>query len=248
MTGIYVSPHFGNYGAEKSLISLMKGVKKYGITPILIIPCEGSICKLLLENQIQYYVMPYKNWINVGKGTRIFIGIIKYFINEFYAIKGRQLFKDQSILYVHSNSIVTSFGEQLSRKLNVKCFQHIREFGDLDFNMSYDLGEKKSMKYIRRSANKIICISKAVQCRYSKWFGSDQCCLVYNGVAFSNEAVQNKEEKIGFKIVLVGRLSEEKGQIDLLAAAKILIDQQIFNFHIDLYGDGEDRDVLKKYL
>ena len=41
MTAIFISPHIGQYGAERSMIAIMKSLKQSGIIPVVIIPKEG---------------------------------------------------------------------------------------------------------------------------------------------------------------------------------------------------------------
>jgi len=49
-----------------------------------------------------------------------------------------------------------------------------------------------------------------------------------------------------YKLLYLGRIELAKGSYDLIAAAKMLIDQGIHNFSIDMVGDGADATAIKK--
>ena len=140
MTAIFISPHIGQYGAERSMIAIMKSLKQSGIIPVVIIPKEGLICDILKKEQIKYIVCPFKNWINIGKGNQVLKGYVKFGINWIFAWRIKHLIHGHKVLFVHTNSIITSFGAQVANLLQVPHIQHIREFGDKDFNMCFDLG------------------------------------------------------------------------------------------------------------
>ena len=137
---VFVSPHVDHYGAEKSMMTYVKYIKKQGITPILILPWYGSLVEELKEENIEYCIFRYLLWINEKKKL---IGIIKYILNYFCAIYIFMWLKKKKYApcLVHTNSITTPFGVQLSKILRTPHIQHIREFGTLDFDMKFNFSD-----------------------------------------------------------------------------------------------------------
>lgn len=244
---LFISPHFGRFGAEKSLIALITALKKEGNRVILVIPREGQITDLLNENDIEYIVSKFYNWINVRKGSRIIIGLGKFIYNRFQSYKLKTLLKTINFVpdIVHSNVIISDFGYHISKRLDVKHVWHIREFGKLDFNMNFDLGNYLT-KRIFNSATIFIANSKAVQDYFisTGLVAPNKICFVHNGVE-SNKVFKHDFQSNPFKILLVGRIGMEKGQIDAINAIEILLQKEYTQIQLDLYGDGHNFEIKK---
>lgn len=92
--------------------------------------------------------------------------------------------------------------------------------------------------------DKLIAISKAVQKRtQNQGFESE---VIYNGIHLDQIKSNAHTHGTPLRIVNVGRLQKDKGQIILIEAAKILKEHSI-NFSIDFIGNGEDEAELKDY-
>lgn len=242
---IFVSPHNNLYGAERSMLAIIKKMKQKDIDSVVIIPDHGPIEEEL--NQIGSYVIVqrYFFWINEQNKIK---DLIKYYCNYLiaFSVKKKLRNMDCNALTVHTNSIITPFGAQLSRVLNVKHLQHIREFGTLDFHMSFNFGWPFMSKLINKSA-KIICISNSVSRYFGKYFDTEKLITIYNGIP----VIENIEKKMvtEFRILLVGRLSREKGQIDAIKAVESLIrDCGYTDIKMDLFGSGQDKNTLSEYI
>lgn len=234
---LYVSPNVDRYGAEKSLISLMKNQIENGNNVLLVIPRNGPIEDLLKENDIDYIIIKFYNWINNGYGRRLLYGIGKYFLNRFISYNLYKRLRHRGFVpnIVHTNVITTDFGYHLAHRFHCCHIWHIREFGKLDFNMDFDLGVNLTSK-ILKSANTIIANSNAVKSYYEKLMGL-KITTVYNGISITPEIHHSYEQRI-YKFIMVGRLGAEKNHKEVLRALKILIEQGIVNFHLDIYGSG----------
>lgn len=246
-TILFISPHIGRFGAEKSLVTLLEKLKASGENVKLIIPQRGYICELLDDIGVDYVILKFYCWTNIGQGRRLNFGIGKFIYNLFQSFRLVNLLKKQNFFpdIVHSNVITSDFGFHLSKRFRAIHIWHIREFGKIDFNMDFDLGFFLTKKCLN-TADLFIANSKAVQGYYIKsgLIKSKKICVVHNGVdmlkEFSHDFHSNP-----FKIILVGRIGEEKNQIDAVKAIKILIKRGYKNIHLDLYGDGFDLEIEK---
>ena len=246
---LFISTNVKKDGAEKSLVALqayLNNVEK--IDTMVIIPSHGEIEELLIENGVKYKIFSFVGSVNFGRGTKLLRGFSKMLINRIAAIKLKRLLKKENIdvIGVHSNTITTDFGHYLALSLGVPHIWHIREFGKLDFNFDFELG----MKYISRCANKsakIVCNSKAVADYYSQYFNKGLITYVHNGIPIK-EKPENSWSDSKFKIILIGRLSKEKGHDIALEACKMLNDNSHSDFIIDLYGSGDDEHMLRNLV
>lgn len=246
---LFVSGSSVGYGADYSMIQIINKLKKHDIESIVIIPKKGRSSELFEENNIEYIIIPFQNWIHydltiIGKYIK---PILKFFINIILSmytyIKIKNIYK---IIGVYSNSFTNYFSIILSKIFKVKHIQHIREFGDYDFNWKFDFGRKKTIEFATKNSARLICISNAVRENYINFSNEKKMITIYNGLPITQVVKHNFNSEV-INIVMVGRLSAEKRQIILLKAIRILLDRRIFNIHIDFYGDGEDLEALKKY-
>lgn len=248
-TVVYISPHTDQYGAERSMIANIKNIKSHGIGVLLVIPTHGRIEELLQKNDIDYIVEKFFDVINHEDRVRLHYGIAKYIVNTYKAHKIKMLIKDRQInpVLVHSNSLTSDFGIILSELLKVPHIQHIRELGEYDFGMTFDMGIKHFAKTCAKS-KKIICISDAVMNYYKQYLPEDRMVIIYNGLKAETEvskhSTRNNNEPL--QLVLVGRLSEEKGQMQAIQAVESL--KGNIQIHLDLWGDGVDKENYEKYV
>lgn len=109
-----------------------------------------------------------------------------------------------------------------------------------------------NMKYANKIVNSVkkldyfVLVSNELKDFYSKELVDSKCKCVYipNTLDFISTKVSDLKEK---RLVSVGRLSKEKGYIDLLEMSK-----DIFNVHsdwcLDIVGDGLEKNNLETYI
>lgn len=248
-TIVYVSPHVDQYGAEKSMIANIRNIMSHGLNVLLIIPTHGRIEELLKEYEINYIIEKFYDVINHEDRIRVHYGIGKQIVNTYKAIKIRNYIIEKKLnpIIVHSNSVTSDFGVILSSILKVPHIQHIRELGAYDFGMTFDLGIKYFSKTVSKSA-KIICISDAVYQYYKQYLPDEKMKIIYNGIAEDemDDLNSNREVNQRLEMLLVGRLSEEKGQMQAIQAVERL--KERIPLHLDLWGDGVDREKIGLYI
>ncbi len=109
-----------------------------------------------------------------------------------------------------------------------------------------------NLKYageIVRTASKLdylVVVSNALQEFYSKQLQKSKCKCVYipNVLDYIPKKVSKLENK---KLISIGRLSKEKGYIDLLTIYNF-IEKKYPDWTLDIIGDGEERENLEKYI
>lgn len=243
-TILYVSPHVNQDGAERSLMAIVRYSISCGYMPILIIPRVGRIVNWLDKDGIRYIVCPYKNMINYKGHPRPLYALAKQCINEVAVSRVVKQLSIKEILCVHTNSIVTDFGVQLAKRLSVPHVQHIREFGKLDFDMSWEYPKRIFSQRFSYSTL-FVCISDAIKKYYSQYFDSNKLKRIYNGVLVPVDCEEHRSSG-KLRLVMVGRISQEKGYDTVIKALAKIKNRE--GISLDIWGEGVDKEKLEKLV
>ena len=215
---IFFITHYTDlYGANKSLLNLIEGLTSFGITSIVLSPFNGKIVDECKKRKIQYLIIPFVSSfcsINDKENFR-FIRRLKYLLPIFKAV----LKIRPDIIY--SNTSVIDVGIISAFILRIPHVWHIREFGKLDYNVKYDLGEKVFRFWLNKSTV-IIAISQLIR---EKVLLNVKILnqVIYNGVFLKNHIKSHRRfPNVNplrlFCFAIIGLLSPNKGQIDAIKA------------------------------
>ena len=238
-------------GADFSMISFIKKLKKENYDVVVLINGEGRTTDYYRKNNINYVVVPFKTWYS-HNNNKILSFILKFYKNiynifsaMFFSIKFKNL---KNVKLIYNNGFTNNFSYYLSIFNNKKLLYHMREFGDLDFGWNF-VAKNKIVQYnkIEHKVDLFIAISEAVKESFDGVNNYDKISVVYNGVEVKNNEKKTHDNNI-IKIVIVGRLSKEKGHIVLLKAMKELIDKKFNNIVLDIYGDGEEKENILSFI
>lgn len=238
-------------GADFSMISFIKKLKKENYDVVVLINGEGRTTDYYRKNNINYMVVPFKTWY-YHNNNKILSFILKFYKNiynifsaMFFSIKFKNL---KNVKLIYNNGFTNNFSYYLSIFNNKKLLYHMREFGDLDFGWNF-VAKNKIVQYnkIEHKVDLFIAISEAVKESFDGVNNYNKISVVYNGVEVKNNEKKTHDNNI-IKIVIVGRLSKEKGHIVLLNAMKELIDKKFNNIVLDIYGDGEEKENILSFI
>jgi glycosyltransferase involved in cell wall biosynthesis len=206
-------------GATISILNLLKGLKRHGDEIYVITPNEGYLCDELRSLGIEYHIIKYV--FSVMPPTKSIIDwlllvpkLFKMFlinIIAFYKI----LFLVDSYTpdIIHTNVSVIDLGFKIARKRKIPHVWHIREYGDLDFDLNYFPNRSSLIQKISRQSYAI-----AITNDLFNYFQLDtsRSKIIYNGILPCNASVYHKEKKNYF--LYAGRLTEGKGVKDMIKA------------------------------
>lgn len=150
----------------------------------------------------------------------------------------------ENIDIIHINGLDSSIGAEIAQKLKIPYVWHIRQF------MEADLGKKLFReKYVYRlvaRASSVIAISKDVQAKFEPLLGR-KVDLVYNGVPVEKYKLEDviRFESQATRMLLAGRISVQKGQMDAIKAVELLMRRGIGNVSLTLVGQGESKEYLE---
>ena len=215
------------HGANKSLIDLIEGLKKYNIESIVFCPGFGQITQDLKDRNIKFKVIPFKNWMTRENNYSVLNSIKNLIINLIYIPNAVFEAKKEKIDLIYTNSSCTPFGLFMSKIMNIPHFWHVREFGFNDFNLKYDLG-RNFFNFCLNKSDEVIAISKSIRWEVLGRVNK-KVHIVHNGVLSLIKIKQlNKDkekilkDKKDITFCIIGQISAKKNQEDAINAIEIL--------------------------
>ena len=216
----FIISHTPLYGANQSLLGMIEGLKKYGIKSHVLAPGKGPITERLIQKEIPYAVFPYKRWMSRNRWKAparlgVNIAILPFLIKQL---------RNWQIELIYSNNSVIPVGAFLAELLSLPHVWHIREFGDIGLNLSYDWGKRFFSMWMKR-ANARIAVSEAVRDHVLR--GSERYChVIHNGIISEKELeelingkyLKKTDKKSSYTFAIVGRLQPAKGQEQAIQA------------------------------
>ncbi len=85
----------------------------------------------------------------------------------------------------------------------------------------------------------VVCLTNADAKKYT-FIKSNRLFVIQNSLSFDCDAPSDCTAK---RIIAVGRLTKQKG-FDLLLDSAAIMKERIPDWHLDIFGDGEDKDAL----
>lgn len=224
------------YGANRSLLDLIDGLQPFDIIPYVIAPGEGDLTQSLRQRGIAVSVCPFKWWLvpqsdRVGFFSKVrvwFSPVERLILNIWLLRKLKRQIESWSIDLIHSNSSAISIGAMVAKVTNLPHVWHLREFGDLDYQLKADFG-KKVHKYIIGKADARIAVSESLLKYHREQYDPEFDFVIYNGVASVSRfnelraIVDNKKySREIFTFVLVGIVHINKGQEEAVRALALV--------------------------
>jgi len=173
---------------------------------------------------------------------------ISHIKNLIFLPKAIKFLNRAKIDLVNSNTSIISFGFLLAKKLRVRHYWHLREFGDTDFGFIHNFNFKRNNNY----NNNYISISESVKNHWiSKGLNQKNIKTIYNGFSFNNPFVDFKINKVKRNnFLFIGSISEKKGHFLLIKSLASMQRNFLANIRIDIVGCGTLKNIseLKKQI
>lgn len=147
-----------------------------------------------------------------------------------------------------TNSFTLLEGARIAKKLEKPHVWHVREFMELDHQVTHYNG--RLVKELCSCSNAIF-ISKSVEKYYhSKGYNFLSTKVIYDQVKINDYSKIHDEIYFinnEIKMMIVGILQENKGQLEAIKIAEALNDKG-YLVHLDIYGEGPNYGLIKKYI
>ncbi|MDE6019545.1 MAG: glycosyltransferase family 4 protein [Ruminococcus sp.] len=175
---------------------------------------EGFLTEELKKLDIPYRIFPVSFWQMPFHNT---IKDIVKFIPRIFKIVGKEksaikrlnvIVRDWKPDIIYTNVSVIDVGYKVAKKNHIPHLWHIREYGDLDFNIQPLTGVRRRFKKL--SSSYCICITEDLKNYNDLGINAK---VIYNIIKRENVPVQCQKEKT---IIFVGRVTENKGATEVL--------------------------------
>ncbi|MDE6625209.1 MAG: glycosyltransferase family 4 protein [Lachnospiraceae bacterium] len=238
-------------GASKSLVTLADELRKKGNKVVVVIPFKaGQVYAKLKELQIPVHKIFFGWWMMPSYWNPILKCAFRmlYATERIPAVRIARLARKENIQIIHSNSSAIDVGALAAEMAKLPHVWHFREFGDMDYQLEYLKGRKKSCQFVSQVKGKAVFISNNLRDYYREEIADEECTVIYNGI--SEDFLCPKEyKKNTSKVVFLisGNLHRNKGQDTALKAVKILKDKGFDRFELWIAGQASAMSDSKKY-
>jgi glycosyltransferase involved in cell wall biosynthesis len=204
------------YGANRSLLALIEGLRRFGHEATVICPDRGELLEALAQRGVPAAVLPFAWWVSPGPTA---FGAAKRFLFNLRRLPRLvEQLAQWNIELVYSNSSVFCIGALAAARLGLPHIWHVREFGDRDYDLFPDAG-KSVFRRALLTADTTLFVSQALKRSFLARRNPVTAHVVYNGVAAEAEFDERRRlaealrgRRQPFTFVLVGRFRESKGQ------------------------------------
>ena len=234
-------------GATLSMYNIIDEMLRRRIEVVVVLANTRNLENRIAEGKVKFIVAPlYGMRMDLNRKTPM--TQMKFFVksicNSIHKRKIEKVLKLENIDIIHINGLDSGIGAEIAQKLKIPYVWHIRQF------MEADLGKKlfreRLVYRLVSKASSVIAISKDVQTKFEPLLGR-KMELIYNGVPVEKYKLEDmpRFEAPITRILLAGRISIQKGQMDAIKAVELLIQRGIDNVLLTLVGQGETKEYLE---
>lgn len=235
---LYITSTTELHGSTFSLLSLLEGVLAHGDTPFVVVPdTNGPLCKRLQQKSIQYFKVPLPFFCHPTPrpyGKIWYIFDIKDILKAEYKAEGalsKILSKVKPDL-IHTNVGPIVSGHFVAKKHKIPHIWHIREYGDLDFNMKMFPCKAFYRRILAQDYS--VAITKDLQ-QYNRLENNRKSFVIYNGVCSISGTTYIEQKEPYF--LSASRVSPEKNIDEIIKAFSIFYKSHP-NYKLKILGDG----------
>jgi len=247
MNILFITHYSKLYGANRSLLLLLKGLKEKNINLLVFLPKDGPLINELEKLNIPFRKIRFFPWMGVRDKLFFLEATFRFLFNLLILpVLVIFTFKFKPSL-IYTNSSTTPIGIYLALIFRKSHVWHIRELGKLDYNLDFDLG-KKYFNFFMNKSDAIICISDFVKNNLFK--DNQKNISVINNAVFSDDelkmlsAKQSTEKSDVFTFLIMSIIRPAKSIHDAIEAlAKIKNEFQ--NTRLIICGGDEDKNYRR---
>ncbi|OHY69372.1 hypothetical protein BB778_09160 [Pluralibacter gergoviae] len=245
---LFISHENNLGGGTKSLLSLIQFYKcKQDFEMTVLVKKKHTALTDMLDLLGIPYICAPNFWIRSKNNNFIkafFKQSANFFVASLLILSGKVNKKRFDI--IHTNSSVSSFGVILSYLTKIKHIWHFREFGDLDFGLTYPIQKKLIFPFFCKNTFRFVFISKTLSNYYRSLIPPSKKVVIHNGFNLIDFSISKKKFDIAnIRLLISGSFSPGKKQDTAIKAISIL---QSLGIYASLTIAGSGDSVYENYL
>lgn len=228
-------------GAERVLLELLIGLKKYNIISKVVVPYYGNYTDQLVKHKIDFVVIPFTWWANKEiEEKKVLAKKYRQNLKAIYQIADLITHFKPDLVY--SNTLANPWGAIASTLTNTKHIWGIHEFGDIDHGLKFHLGKEYSYKLINNLSDAVITNCIAVKNYISKYVNPLKNFQFYYHIDLPDYYKKNDyhkyfSKKESLKLSVLGTIMPSKGQLDAIKSINLINNK---NIELCIVGPVED--------
>lgn len=235
-------------GAERSLLELVKLLTNdYNANCTIVLPSDGPLVKLLENAGATTIIAPMTWWCTFDELPSL-IDVREDYCRAFKWLKDNlSIFKLINPDVILTNTLVIPWGAVTAFLLQKPHLWMVNEFGQLDFNLHFYHPFDQVLKVIESGSEMIITRSNAIQQELFPKVGKNKIRTIYRYLDIPDELKNTQVMATGvfkipdaFHLVIVGTISENKGQEDAVRSVIHLSKQQHRAVELIIVGAGTE--------
>lgn len=242
---VYILNSSGLYGANRSLLGLLKYLCGHGHECFAILPASGMVEQELNKLGISYKVIGYRScaWYPGYIGAPFLVNMLKLpsVVNTI---------KQWNVDIIHTNSSSHDIGMLAAGILHKKHVWHIREVMEISYSARYIF--PRIYKKLRAESDAVICVSKYTYDYHMSHFPNKNVRIIYNpyDTEYYNISRESFAPNETVTIIMAGNFTACKRQLDSVKAIDILVKRGIEHVKLILAGSGEQKciDEIVEYV
>lgn len=246
------------YGSEIVSMELMHNLKnRYGVDFTVITANDGVVNDYCRAEKIENYVIPFRDYVykKIDFGA---VNLLKWAIRMLQAeiadkiaiekIKKKIVIKKIDI--IQTNISRNLLGLKISKKYSIPHLWHLQEMTNEGYHLSFL--KKNQIQLMNANTDLFVAISKIVKESWiQKGISIKKVNIIWNGIdtsrykpiPYESKKIDNEDKKI--HVLMIGYMSEVKGQMELLKAFSEMNSEQLSQFVVDFYGSGDEKYIKK---
>lgn len=219
---LYIAHSTDGGGAGVALVNMAREMIAHGHEVYVVAPSDDCVVAQRLR-EIGATILVVSVCLTIYPRTKNLVKWVASLLLHFWKwSKAKKSIKraivDNKIELVHTNVGPLNLAPPICRKLGIPHVWHLREYQDLDFDMTFFPSKINFRRVIKEYGNYNIAITKGIYEYYN--LRSDKDAVIYDGVIskqlYEKELPQQSQrDKV---IILVGRIEKAKGMLDAIKA------------------------------
>ena len=238
--------HLGFGGIEKYISSLVTMLDKYDVEIV-------STYKLFPKPAFDYKDAKIKYLMNHGPNKKALnevldavrpLKIVKEGFKAIATLINKKAYNIETILDINSKYVITTrdfhnlyAGYYLDKNIIKIATEH-------NYHNDDDSYVNKVVNSVKKS-NYFVLVSEELRDYYSKLVNKHVKCVYIPNVI--DESTKKKPKDINHNLISIGRLSKEKGQMDLVKLVEVL-KKKYDDIHLFMIGDGPMKEELEGFI